>query len=140
MLMDTSKPAVAALLPAAQGSDIVASKTLPDDDKKAVRNLLGALEPFRDLRATMPLQYVTAFLLVCHEEGLGVGDYATRASVSVSVMSRHLLDIGERNRHMQDGFGLVTYRANPMELRKHEYMLTDKGRALAHKILRQWER
>jgi DNA-binding MarR family transcriptional regulator len=88
----------------------------------------------------MPLQYVTAFLLVCHEEGMGVGDYAERAGVSVSVMSRHLLDIGDRNRHMEEGFGLVTYRANPMELRKHEYMLTDKGRALAHKILRQWER
>lgn len=118
----------------------MATKGLPDAEQKSVRNLLSALEPFRDLRATMPLQYVTAFLLVCHEEGLGVGDYAERAGVSVSVMSRHLLDIGDRNRHMEEGFGLVTYRANPMELRKHEYMLTDKGRAWAHKILRQWER
>ena len=121
-------------------SVVMATKGLPDAEQKAVRNLLSALEPFRDLRSTMPLQYVTAFLLVCHEEGLGVGDYAERAGVSVSVMSRHLLDIGDRNRHMEEGFGLVTYRANPMELRKHEYMLTDKGRALAHKILRQWER
>jgi len=85
------------------------------------------------------LQYVTAFLLVTEEEGLGVGDYAKRAGVSVSVMSRHLLDIGERNRKMEAGFGLVTYRANPLELRKHEYMLTDKGRALLHQITRQME-
>jgi DNA-binding MarR family transcriptional regulator len=54
-------------------------------------------------------------------------------------MSRHLLDIGERNRKMEAGFGLVTYRANPLELRKHEYMLTDKGRALLHQITRQME-
>jgi DNA-binding MarR family transcriptional regulator len=122
----------------APGSDIVVSnKALPDADRKAVRSALRFLEPFRDIRSTMPLQYVTAFLLVAYEEGLGVGDYATKAGVSVSVMSRHLLDIGDRNRHMTEGFGLVTYRSNPMELRKHEYMLTDKGRALAHRILRQ---
>src|ERR1035437_838044 len=134
-------PAVLTEAPSVEESVVMAySKGLPDGDKEAVRNLLAALEPFRDLRATMPLQYVTAFLLVAMEEGLGVGDYAERAGVSVSVMSRHLLDIGDRNRHMEEGFGLLTYRSNPMELRKHEYMLTDKGRALAHKILRQWER
>jgi hypothetical protein len=38
-----------------------------------------------------------------------VVDYAKRAGVSVSVMSRHLLDIGERNRHMEEGFRLVTF-------------------------------
>jgi DNA-binding MarR family transcriptional regulator len=115
-------------------------KGLPDNDKRAASALLAALEPFRAIRGTMPLQYVVAFLLVAEEEGLGVGDYAKRAGVSVSVMSRHLLDIGERNRDMEEGFGLVTYRANPMELRKHEYMLTDKGRAMAHQIKRQWEK
>jgi DNA-binding HxlR family transcriptional regulator len=41
---------------------------------------------------------------------------------------------------MEEGFGLVTYRSNPTELRKHEYVLTDKGRALAHKIFKQWEK
>lgn len=106
-------------------------------DRTAIKGLLGALEPFRAIRGAMPLQYVTAFLLVAEEEGLGVGDYAKRAGVSVSVMSRHLLDIGERNRNMTEGFGLVTYRSNPMELRKHEYMLTDKGRAILHQITRQ---
>ena len=88
----------------------------------------------------MPLQYVAALLLVAEDEGLGVVDYAKRAGVSISVMSRHLLDIGERNRNMEEGFGLVTYRANPMELRKHEYMLTDKGHALLDQITRHMER
>jgi DNA-binding MarR family transcriptional regulator len=112
-------------------------KSLPGEELASVKSLLGALEPFRGLRGTMPLQYVVAFLLVAEEEGLGVGDYARRAGVSMTVMSRHLLDIGERNRHMEKGFGLVTYRANPMELRKHEYVLTDKGRAIVHQLSRQ---
>lgn len=111
-------------------------KKLPDEDLAAVKGMLGAIEPFRALRATMPAQYVVSFLLVAEEEGLGVGDYAKRAGVSMSVMSRHLLDVGERDRKGGKGFGLVTYRSNPMELRKHEYMLTDKGRALLHKITR----
>lgn len=112
----------------------------PENCRNAAKTLLGALEPFKTIRGTMPLQYVTAFLLVAEQEGLGVSDYATRAGVSISVMSRHLLDIGERNRNMEEGFGLVTYRANPMELRKHEYMLTDKGHALLHQITRHMER
>jgi hypothetical protein len=113
---------------------MVAQSEWSDDEKKSIKSLLGALGPFRVLRDTMPLQYVTSFLRVAEEEGLGVNDYAKRAGVSISVMSRHLLDIGERNRKMKPGFGLVTYRANPMELRKHEYMLTPKGRQLLKKM------
>ena len=45
--------------------------------------------------------------------------------------------IGERNRHMEEGFGLVTARNNPINLREKEYYLTDKGRALLHSIMRQ---
>ena len=33
-------------------------------------------------------------------------------------MSRNLLDIGEHNRHMEEGFGLVNARNNPMNLRE----------------------
>ena len=115
---------------------MVSFKKLSEDDRDAVKRLLNCLDVFKSLRGTMPLQYVMAFLLVAEEEGLGVIDYAKRAGVSVSVMSRHLLDIGDRNRHMAEGFGLVTHRANPMELRKHEYFLTEKGRQILHRCLR----
>jgi DNA-binding MarR family transcriptional regulator len=114
---------------------MVAHSRLSEAEIKAVRNLLAALGPFKEIRSTMPLQYVTAFLQVAGEEGLGVTEYAKRAGVSVTVMSRHLLDIGDRNRNMERGFGLVEYRANPLELRKHEYKLSDKGRLLLRKIV-----
>jgi DNA-binding transcriptional ArsR family regulator len=110
-------------------------KALEDADKSDLRKLLVALEPFRALRATMPLQYVYAFLQVALDEGKSVQEYAQRAGVSHSVMSRHLLDIGDRNRHMEEGFGLVTYRPNPMELRKHEFFLTEKGRRVANTVI-----
>ncbi len=104
-------------------------------EAQCMKQFLEAIQLFTQDRNTMPRQYVVAFLLVATDEGKGVVDYAKRAGVSMSVMSRHLLDIGERNRRMEKGFGLVTYRANPMELRKHEYALTPKGHALARKIV-----
>jgi hypothetical protein len=98
---------------------------------------LKCKQVFSDERRTMPMQYVQSFLLVAEEEGLGATEYAQRADVSVSVMSRHLLDIGERDRYMEPGLGWVAFRLNPMELRKKEYFLTDKGRALVHQFKRQ---
>jgi hypothetical protein len=119
---------------------------LPDDDVSTVKDLIGALDIFLDdaekhdewrRTKTMPARYIKSFLLVAEEEGLGPTDYAKRANVAVSVMSRHLLDIGERDRYMKPGLGWVTCRLNPMELRKKQYWLTDKGRALVHKFKRQ---
>lgn len=112
-------------------------RRLPDEDLSPVKKLAGALQVFSSERGTMPMQYVQSFLLVAEEEGLGVTDYAQRAGASVSVMSRHLLDIGERDRYMKPGLGWVTARLNPMELRKKEYFVTDKGRALIHQFKRQ---
>lgn len=111
-------------------------QSLSETDKADLKKLLMALEPFRKLRATMPLQYIVTYLLVALDEGDGPSDYAARAGVSTSVMSRHMLDIGERNRHMEEGFGLISQRPDPMELRKHQAMLNDKGKGLANSILR----
>lgn len=111
-------------------------QSLGDGEKEKIEALLAALEPFRNIRPTMPLQYVYTFLLVALEEGLGVNDYAKKAGVSQSVMSRHLLDIGDRNRYMEEGFGMVTQRADPMELRKHQVLLSNKGKGVANQIIR----
>jgi DNA-binding MarR family transcriptional regulator len=113
---------------------------LGDADKDQLALMLDVLDVFRTIRSTMPLQYVATFLLVAMDEGKSVIEYATKMGVSPSVMSRHLLDIGERNRRMQEGFGLVTYRANPMNLREHEYYLTPKGHAMAQSIVRKLQR
>jgi DNA-binding MarR family transcriptional regulator len=109
---------------------------LKEDDTKLMRAFYLALEPFEQIRHDMPMQYVRTFMLVCMEPGLSVMEYANRAGVSQTVMSRHLLDIGERNRHMEPGFGLVTKRQDPMNLRRWEVLLTEKGRQVAHKMMR----
>jgi DNA-binding MarR family transcriptional regulator len=82
----------------------------------------------------MPLQYVSTFLLVATYEGRGVLEYADLAGVGQTVMSRHLLDLGSRNRHKEPGFGLVEARPSQKDLRVNEVRLTPKGRALARRL------
>jgi DNA-binding MarR family transcriptional regulator len=111
-----------------------------DEEKEAFRCLLQALEPFRQIRPTMPLQYVVAFLLSAIYEGEGVTELARRAGVSQSVMSRHLLDIGPRNRYGSgEGFRLVEQVLDQKELRKHNVIHTPKGRAAGQAIVRAME-
>jgi hypothetical protein len=60
-------------------------------------------------------------------------EYANKSRVSQSVMSRHLLDLGDKSRDGGPGYGLVTMRQGPMNLRWRQAM-TDKGRAVANAI------
>jgi hypothetical protein len=112
---------------------------LSEADMRKLRAALAVIETFFKFRKTMPAQYIRTFLLVALDEGRGVLEYAERAGVAQSVMSRHLQDIGPRNRKKEEGFGLVESRDNPMELRKHQLTLTPRGRALAHQIIRNME-
>jgi DNA-binding MarR family transcriptional regulator len=109
--------------------------TLTEEERKAMRALYLALKEFTALRPTMPLQYVMTFLLVATEEGKGVVEYSKMNDVSPTVMTRHLLDIGDRNREREAGFGLVTQERDVHDLRRHHARITTKGKALAHRIM-----
>jgi DNA-binding MarR family transcriptional regulator len=94
------------------------------------RKLLVALEPVRRL----PVNKVMSLFAVAMKEGLTVDDYAKRAGISPTTMSRHLLDLGDIDRGMQPGLGLVTGRTNVTNQREKVYALTPKGRALVTKV------
>lgn len=110
--------------------------SLSKDDQREMDAAAMVLEPFLDIRHDMPLRYAHSFLMVAGEEGLGVNEYAKKAGVSASVMSRHLLDIGDRDRNMKPGFKLVFKVQDPFELRKYRVYLTPLGRQLAERIVR----
>lgn len=116
------------------------TKEFSDHALRNYRTLLAAIDAFASERATLPMQYIRTFLLVALKEGKTVGEYATEADVSPSVMSRHIADLGVRTRGMQPGLGLLITKQNLENLREHAVYLTDKGRALAHKIDRTLER
>jgi DNA-binding MarR family transcriptional regulator len=109
-------------------------RTLAKDEETTITNLLGAIEPFFALSGRLPARSVQAFLLVASHEGQSVEEYAKRARMSSSTMSRNLADIGEYNRYNEPGFCLIDRRENPLNRREREFRLSEKGRVLARRI------
>lgn len=111
-------------------------QSITAEERKVLLNTLKALEPFKNLRETMPLQYVTAFMLVATEEGLNVTEYARRAGISQSLMTRHLSDLGTTNRYHEAGFGLIEAFEDVMDRRNRLIRLTAKGKGIVGQIVR----
>jgi DNA-binding MarR family transcriptional regulator len=110
------------------------------EQRALLKSQLLAFKPFRSVRETMPLQYVTAFLLVATEENLNVTEYAKRAGTSQSLMTRHLLDLGEVNRHHEQGFGLVEAYDDFMDRRNRLIRLSTKGRHVVWEMCEAFKR
>jgi len=94
------------------------------------------MDALRALRRTMPIQQAYAFLLVAVEGGLGVQEYAERASVTQTVMTRILLALSSRSQGRERGYGLVQQGIDTEDARKRQTFLTAKGKALVREIAR----
>src|SRR5262249_39131185 len=84
-------------------SSIFATK----DEQLALQECPLFMDALRALRRTMPIQQAYAFPLVAVEGGLGVQEYAERASVTQAVMTRILLALSSRSQGRERGYGLV---------------------------------
>lgn len=109
---------------------------LPDDDKRIISMLITACDPFRELSVTLTYQVMRTFWIIAQEEGLSINEYSTRAGVSKSVMSRHVMDLSYKRRTGEEGFGLLMTRPDPAEMRHHQVFLTPTGKAFAHRMIR----
>jgi DNA-binding MarR family transcriptional regulator len=105
-------------------------------DSRALNAALSVLDAFRAIRPDMPATHIYSFLTVALEEGLGVHEYARRAGIPQTTMTRHLLDLGSMDRKRQPGLGLLAQRMDPLDLRKHQTFLTPAGKAVAQKVIR----
>jgi AraC-like DNA-binding protein len=76
---------------------------MTDAEKHTLSNLMTALAPFRILNPNMPLQYVAAFIGVALKQDESVKEYARTTGISESLMSRHFADLGDINRHHEEG-------------------------------------
>jgi DNA-binding MarR family transcriptional regulator len=121
-------------------ADRTSKERFEDDPRWIIQCLLWALKPLSNLRRSIPLPYVTVFLMVALEEGKGVGAYARDLGIHRWTMSRYLRDIGERARGGGPGLGLVTVEHYADDPRQTQVLLTAKGRALAEEIFRQMSR
>ena len=109
-------------------------------DERLIQTLLWALKPLSNLRGSIPLPFVTTFLMVALDEGKGVSAYARALGISRTAMSRYLRDIGDRARNGGPGLGLVTMQPNPTHSSRRPVVLTAKGRATARQIFEPMRR
>ena len=84
-----------------------------------------------------PLSLLEAFLLVCLFENASLKNLCDLSGQAQSTLSRHLLDLGDFKRRKGPGLKLVGWRHPPEELRRKEYFLTAKGKALRDRLLRE---
>jgi DNA-binding MarR family transcriptional regulator len=116
------------------------AKSISPDQAAALKRSYNSLKPFRNLRETMPLQYVTVFLLVASDEHHNFKTYAERIGTSESLMSRHIADLGEVNRYHTAGFGLLESYDDVRDRRNKLIRLTAKGRGIVWEMFQALEK
>lgn len=106
-----------------------------DEERAYLRALQLALKQILKAKPTIPLSYVVTALSVALDENKGVAEYAEDCSMSPTVMTRHLLDLGERNRLKEPGLGWIQQERDLFDLRKHRARFTSIGAALFRDIV-----
>jgi DNA-binding MarR family transcriptional regulator len=98
--------------------------------------LARALEEFDALkeRGDMTVSLARTFLAVAAEEGLTGKDLEQRLSMSQGSISRHLLDLSQRNRRMEPGLDLIEWRLAERDFRVKHWFLTSAGKKLRSKL------
>ena len=112
---------------------------LSDETRQAAKALRLAIEPFVALNPNIPASYIISFLTVAEKEGLPVNEYAKEVGLLKAVMTRHLLDLGERDRHGGEGLNIVEQKRDRQDLRVNRTFISEKGAALLSKVRRAWE-
>jgi DNA-binding MarR family transcriptional regulator len=117
-----------------------AHKSLLDDDTKALAKAMRlALEPIVEASPTIPLAYVLTLLAVAEREGMAVNEYAKDVGMLKAVATRHLLDLGVRDRRGNTGLEWIDQRRDSKDLRINRSYISVKGAAILGKMKRAME-
>ncbi len=108
---------------------------LPPDESVRLLKLAFVIDQFREVDSAFPVSYIAALLAVAREPGLTGSEYAARLGLDQPVMSRILLEIGQKSRHGGPGRGWVLGVHDEIDLRRKNIYLTPVGRALVDVIL-----
>lgn len=108
----------------------------PQTRRQVAAVMLDAVDVFYRLRERLPASHIGTFLTVAINEGLSVSELAVKCGVSGAVMSRHISELGARNRRRGPGLGLVAVvQDSRWDRRERQVVLTDKGIAVAREAI-----
>lgn len=96
--------------------------------------LMRVLEEFRKLDPDLPIQYALSFLTLAANEGLSLGELATRLGIAQSSASRNVAALSAWHSFGKPGLDLVEAREDPRERRRKLVTLTPKGHALVETL------
>ena len=99
-----------------------------------MRRVHRTLTIFRAISPAIPVQVVQTLVLVAINEGKTLGELVKLSGAQNSTMSRHTLDLSNRNRHGKPGHGLIERSKDNADLRATRFTLSPKGHALLNKI------
>lgn len=88
----------------------------------------------QELPSRITLDMVRVLLFVASNPLQSVRDIAASMGQPLSTTSRQLLDLGPKDRHLREGFGMVEAVADPIDMRIKRYRVTEKGREIVNKM------
>ncbi|HZZ31386.1 MAG TPA: MarR family winged helix-turn-helix transcriptional regulator [Phenylobacterium sp.] len=99
-------------------------------------SLLEAILALKALDARISVNEIVTFLYVCENEGLCVQELAHVADLTQSTASRSLRSLGrpESDWAQPPALGLVDAFLNPADSRSHVVHLSERGRAVRHRL------
>jgi DNA-binding MarR family transcriptional regulator len=111
---------------------------LTQEDKKKLQQMLDVWALLADqyTEKEFPPAMFRVFITVCLEEGLGTEEIAVKARTPTTTVTRHVNDMGDKDRYGGPGLELVYQTFDKRDRRKHPVFLTPKGRGLLGRILR----
>lgn len=118
-----------------RGNILMVDDAVVARNRAVIRSINAALTHFRDLSVTIPIGMVQMFLTVALNEGASLTELAEISDMRKSTVSRYLLDLSDKTRSGNPGYGLISRENDPQELRRNMYSLTAKGRIVLQKML-----
>ena len=110
--------------------------TLTQAEHQALQRLFRAVKHFRAMMGpAVPSQVIQAFLAVALDEGRPLHEYATALGSNLSTVSRHFMDLSDRNRTKGEGHMMVLRQRNPMNEREVLMSLSGQGKLMRRLVL-----
>ncbi|MFD2261621.1 MarR family winged helix-turn-helix transcriptional regulator [Lacibacterium aquatile] len=95
---------------------------------------MRVLEEFRKLDPDLPIQYALSFLTLASNEGLSLGELASRLDIAQSSASRNVAALSAWHSFGKPGLDLVEAKEDPRERRRKLVTLTPKGHELIERL------
>lgn len=96
--------------------------------------LAQVMDIFRDFDAAFPASYIRAFLTIARKPGLSVTDYGHILGIPQPVVSRLMLQLGEKSRAGGAGLGWIRRVTDEKDLRVKRLHLTPQGQRLMERL------